>query len=113
MPIKLGSFDVVLVIDWLYSIKLEYCDEKVSHPILRGYQVSVAQVMEKKSDERRLEDIPVVREFTEVFPENLPGLPLVRLEFQIDLMPGSAPVARAPYILASSEMQELSDQLKR
>ncbi|GJT39392.1 putative reverse transcriptase domain-containing protein [Tanacetum coccineum] len=69
--------------------------------------------MEKKSDERRLEDIPVVKEFPEVFPEDLPGLPPVRqVEFQIDLMPGAAPVARAPYILAPSEMQELSNQLQ-
>ncbi|GKD82538.1 hypothetical protein Tco_1349377, partial [Tanacetum coccineum] len=69
--------------------------------------------MEKKSDERRLEDIPVVREFLEVFPENLPGLPPVcQVEFQIDLIPGAAPVVRAPYRLAPSEMQELSNQLQ-
>ncbi|GJT91625.1 putative reverse transcriptase domain-containing protein [Tanacetum coccineum] len=69
--------------------------------------------MEKKSNEKRLEDIPVVREFLKVFPEDLPGLPLVRqVEFQIDLIPGAAPVARAPYRLAPSEMQELSDQLQ-
>ncbi|GKB88943.1 hypothetical protein Tco_0961215 [Tanacetum coccineum] len=66
---------------------------------------------EKKSDEKRLEDIPVVKEFPEVFPEDLPGLPLVRqVEFQIDLIPGATPVARAPYRLAPSEMQELSNQ---
>ncbi|GJY76337.1 putative nucleotidyltransferase, ribonuclease H [Tanacetum coccineum] len=69
--------------------------------------------MEKKSDEKRLEDIPVVREFPKVFPEDLPGLPPVRqVEFQIDLIPGAAPVARAPYRLAPSEMQELSNQLQ-
>ncbi|GKF74814.1 hypothetical protein Tco_0224258 [Tanacetum coccineum] len=69
--------------------------------------------MEKKSDEKRLEDIPVVREFPEVFPKDLPGLPLVRqVEFQIDLILGTTPVARAPYRLAPSEMQELSNQLK-
>ncbi|GJY41100.1 putative reverse transcriptase domain-containing protein [Tanacetum coccineum] len=69
--------------------------------------------MEKKSDEKRLEDIPVVREFLEVFPEDLPGLPPVRqVEFQIDLIPGAAPVARAPYRLAPSEMHELSNQLQ-
>ncbi|GJW74590.1 putative reverse transcriptase domain-containing protein [Tanacetum coccineum] len=69
--------------------------------------------MEKKSDEKRLEDIPVVREFPEVFPEDLPGLPPIRqVEFQIDLIPGAAPVARAPYRLAPSEMQELSNQLQ-
>ncbi|GJV28524.1 putative reverse transcriptase domain-containing protein, partial [Tanacetum coccineum] len=72
------------------------------------------QVTEKKkSDEKRLEDIPVVREFPEIFPEDLPGLPPVRqVEFQIDLIPGAAPVARAPYRLAPSEMQELSNQLQ-
>ncbi|GKC08366.1 hypothetical protein Tco_0999976 [Tanacetum coccineum] len=81
--------------------------------ISRGCQVFIAQVIEKKSDEKRLEDIPVVREFPEVFPEDLPGLPLVRqVEFQIDLIPGAAPVARAPYRLAPSEMQELSNQLQ-
>ncbi|GJU56035.1 hypothetical protein Tco_1229749 [Tanacetum coccineum] len=69
--------------------------------------------MEKKSDEKRLEDIPVVREFPEVFPEDLPGLPPVRqVEFQIDLIPGATPVARAPYRLAPSEMQELTNQLQ-
>ncbi|GJY76120.1 putative nucleotidyltransferase, ribonuclease H [Tanacetum coccineum] len=69
--------------------------------------------MEKKSDEKRLEDIPVVKEFSDVFPEDLPGLPPVRqVEFQIDLIPGAAPVARTPYRLAPSEMQELSNQLQ-
>ncbi|GJZ36915.1 putative reverse transcriptase domain-containing protein [Tanacetum coccineum] len=69
--------------------------------------------MEKKSNEKQQEDIPVVREFPKVFPEDLPGLPPVRqVEFQIDLIPGAAPVARAPYRLAPSEMQELSDQLQ-
>ncbi|GJS57820.1 putative reverse transcriptase domain-containing protein [Tanacetum coccineum] len=53
------------------------------------------------------------REFLEVFPEDLPGLPPVRqVEFQIDLIPGATPVARAPYRLAPSEMQELSNQLQ-
>ncbi|GJR44602.1 hypothetical protein Tco_1312705 [Tanacetum coccineum] len=74
--------------------------------------VFIAQVMEKKSDEKRLEDIPVVREFLEVFPKDLHGLPPVRqVEFQIDLILGAAPVARAPYRLAPSEIQELSNQL--
>ncbi|GJU52625.1 hypothetical protein Tco_1226339 [Tanacetum coccineum] len=83
MPIKLGSFDVV-----------------------------IAQVLEKKSDEKRLEDKPVVKEFSEVFPEELHGLPPVRqVEFQIDLIPRRAPVAQARYRLAPLEMQELSDQL--
>nr|GEU44864.1 reverse transcriptase domain-containing protein [Tanacetum cinerariifolium] len=78
-----------------------------------GCQVFVAQVMEKKSEDKRLENIPVVREFLDVFPEDLPGLPPVRqVEFQIDLIPRATPVAHAPYRLAPSEMQELSDQLQ-
>ncbi|GKB86485.1 putative reverse transcriptase domain-containing protein [Tanacetum coccineum] len=69
--------------------------------------------MEKKSDEKRLGDINVVRKFLEVFPEDLPGLPPVgQVEFQIDLIPGAAPVARAPYRLAPSEIHELSNQLQ-
>nr|GEU57654.1 reverse transcriptase domain-containing protein [Tanacetum cinerariifolium] len=75
--------------------------------------VFIAQVMEKKSDEKRLKNIPVVREFPDVFPEELPGLPPVRqVEFQIDLIPEATPVAHAPYRLAPSEMQELSNQLQ-
>nr|GFB01230.1 reverse transcriptase domain-containing protein [Tanacetum cinerariifolium] len=81
--------------------------------ISRGCQVFIAQVMEKKSDEKWLEDIPVVREFLEVFLEDLPSLPPVhQVEFQINLIPGAAPVARAPYRLAHSKMQELSNQLQ-
>ncbi|GKF76040.1 hypothetical protein Tco_0225484, partial [Tanacetum coccineum] len=65
--------------------------------------------MEKK----RLEDVPIVQDFPKVFPEDLSGLPPTRqVEFQIDLVPGAAPVARAPYRLAPSEMKELSEQLK-
>ncbi|GJU59486.1 putative reverse transcriptase domain-containing protein [Tanacetum coccineum] len=143
MPIKLGSFDVVIGMDWLskYHAKI-ICDEKVVHIpiegetliirgdrsktrlsliscikteryISRGCQAFVAQVMEKKSDEKRLEDIPIVREFPDVFPEELHGLPPIRqVEFQIDLILGAAPVARAPYRLAPSEMKELSSQLQ-
>ncbi|GKG38875.1 hypothetical protein Tco_0460587, partial [Tanacetum coccineum] len=69
---------------------------------------------EDKSEDKRLEDIPIVQNFPEVFPEDLSGLPPTRqVEFQIDLMPGgAATVARAPYRLAPSEMKELSRQLQ-
>ncbi|GJY61028.1 hypothetical protein Tco_0461685 [Tanacetum coccineum] len=68
---------------------------------------------EDKSEEKRLEDVPIVREFLEVFSEDLPGLlPARQVEFQIDLVPGAAPVARAPYRLAPAELQELSTQLQ-
>ncbi|GKF88660.1 hypothetical protein Tco_0259537, partial [Tanacetum coccineum] len=63
--------------------------------------------------EKRLEDVPVIRDFPEVFPDELPGLPPLRqVEFRIDLIPGDAPVARAPYRLAPSEMKELSKKLQ-
>nr|GFC85559.1 putative reverse transcriptase domain-containing protein [Tanacetum cinerariifolium] len=66
-----------------------------------------------KSEEKQLENVPIVRDFSEVFPEDLPGFPPTgQVEFQIDLIPGAAPVARAPYQLAPSEMKELSDQLQ-
>nr|GEU74180.1 reverse transcriptase domain-containing protein [Tanacetum cinerariifolium] len=108
-------FDVVIGMDWLskYHAKI-LCDEKVVHIPIDGETLIIrAQVMEKKSDEKSLEDILVVREFLEVFPEELPGLsPVRQVEFQIDLIPEAAPVVRAPYRLAPSEMQELSNQLQ-
>ncbi|GKD93010.1 putative reverse transcriptase domain-containing protein [Tanacetum coccineum] len=68
---------------------------------------------EDKSEKKRLEDVPIIRNFPEVFPKDLPGLPPTRqVEFQIDLIPGVAPVARAPYRLAPSKMKELSNQLQ-
>ncbi|GJY26877.1 putative reverse transcriptase domain-containing protein [Tanacetum coccineum] len=68
---------------------------------------------ETKIPERRIEDVPVVRDFPEVFPKDLPGLPPTRqVEFHIELIPGAAPVVRAPYCLAPTEMKELAEQLK-
>ncbi|GJU91325.1 putative reverse transcriptase domain-containing protein [Tanacetum coccineum] len=81
MPIKLGSFDVVIGMDWLskYYARI-ICDKKVVHILINGETLIIR---EKKLDDKRLEDIPVVREFLEVFPEDLPGLPPVRqVEFQ-------------------------------
>ncbi|GJU03363.1 putative reverse transcriptase domain-containing protein [Tanacetum coccineum] len=68
---------------------------------------------EDKSEKKRLEDVSIVRNFPEVFLEEFPGLPpTLQVEFQIDLIPGAAPAARAPYRLALSEMKELSYQLQ-
>nr|GEU60576.1 reverse transcriptase domain-containing protein [Tanacetum cinerariifolium] len=65
------------------------------------------------SEGKQLEDVPVVRDYPEVFPKDLSGLPPARpVEFQIDLIPRVALVARAPYRLAPSEMKELSEQLQ-
>ncbi|GJW55495.1 putative reverse transcriptase domain-containing protein [Tanacetum coccineum] len=85
MPTKLGSFDVVIGMDWLskYHARI-ICDEKVIHIPING-ETLIIRVMEKKSDEKRLEDIPVVREFSEVFPKDLPGLPPVRQELSNQL----------------------------
>ncbi|GJT70373.1 putative reverse transcriptase domain-containing protein [Tanacetum coccineum] len=79
----------------------------------KGFPIFLAHVtakeVEDKSEKKRLEDVPIVQDF----PEDLPGLPPTRqVEFQIDLVPGAAPVARAPYRLAPSEMKELLEQLK-
>ncbi|GKA15750.1 putative reverse transcriptase domain-containing protein [Tanacetum coccineum] len=90
-------FDVVIGMDWLskYHARI-ICDEKVVH-----IPIDIETLIIR------------VREFPEVFPENLPSLPPVRqVEFQIDLIPGATPVARAPYRLAPSKMQELSNQLQ-
>nr|GEX00380.1 putative reverse transcriptase domain-containing protein [Tanacetum cinerariifolium] len=79
----------------------------------RGCHVFLAHVTEKKSKEKLLEDVPVISDFLEVFPKEFLGLPFPRqVEFQINLVPRAAPVARAPYRLAPSEMTELSVKLQ-
>ena len=83
---------------------------KAKSYLRKGYQAILAHVTDKQAKEKKLEDIPVVKDFPEVFPEDFPGLPPTRqVEFRIDLVPGATPVARAPYRLAPSEMQELSN----
>ncbi|GJZ15815.1 putative reverse transcriptase domain-containing protein [Tanacetum coccineum] len=82
-----------------------------------GCDVFLAHITTKeakdKSEGKRLEDVPIIRDFPEVFLEDLPGIPPARqVEFQIDLVPGAAPVARAPYQLAPSEMKDLAEQLQ-
>ncbi|GKF48809.1 hypothetical protein Tco_0142060, partial [Tanacetum coccineum] len=82
----------------------------------KGCQVFLAQISAKKEEDRsegkQLKDVPIVQDFPEVFLEDFPGLPLARpVKFQIDLIPGAAPVARALYRLAPSEIKELSEQL--
>ncbi|GJS13314.1 putative reverse transcriptase domain-containing protein [Tanacetum coccineum] len=92
MPIKLGSFDVIIVMNWLskYHARIIY-DEKVIHIPLNDKTL-------------------IIRD---VFPKDLPGLPAIsQVVFQIDLIPEAAPVARTTYRLAPSEMQELSNQLQ-
>nr|GEV21799.1 putative reverse transcriptase domain-containing protein [Tanacetum cinerariifolium] len=141
-PREMGSFDVIIGMDWLvkYHIVIVYDEKLVRVPfgdeilifhgdgsnnghesrlniisctktqryLLKGCPIFLAHVTTKEAEdklkEKRLED---------VFPEDLSGIPPTRqVEFQIDLVPSAAPVARAPYRLAPSEMKELSDQLK-
>ncbi|XP_022014772.1 putative uncharacterized protein DDB_G0288537 [Helianthus annuus] len=129
LPITLGSFDIVVGMDWLSKHQAEIlCKEKIvriptpeGEPLLvqghrsgvmvgiissmqaqkclrKGYPSILALVMDTPSGERKIEDLPVVHEFADVFPEELPGLPPHRqVEFQIELAPGAAPIARAPY----------------
>nr|GEY26982.1 putative reverse transcriptase domain-containing protein [Tanacetum cinerariifolium] len=107
--INIAQRDVPYITQYLAQSGVESATRYIS----KGCQVFIAQVMEKKSDEKRLENILVVREFPDVFPKELPGLPPVRqVEFQIDLIPEATPIAHAPYRLALSEMQELSNQLQ-
>ncbi|GJS59789.1 putative reverse transcriptase domain-containing protein [Tanacetum coccineum] len=147
MPVEIGSFDVIIGMDWLANhhavivcdekiVRIPYGDEvlivqgdrkgegkklklsiisctKTQKYIKKGCLIFLAQVTKKEtedqSEEKRLEDVPIVRDFL----EDLHGLPQTRqVEFQIDLVPGAAPVARAPYRLAPSELQELSTQLQ-
>ncbi|GJX36380.1 putative reverse transcriptase domain-containing protein [Tanacetum coccineum] len=151
MPVELGSFNVIIGMDWLANhhavivcdekiVRIPYGDKvliiqgdgggkgeklklsiisytKTQKYIEKGCSIFLAQVTKKeakdKSEEKRLEDLPTVRDFLDVFPKDLPGLPPTRqVEFHIDLVPGAAPVARAPYRLAPTELQELSMQLQ-
>ncbi|GKC83653.1 putative reverse transcriptase domain-containing protein, partial [Tanacetum coccineum] len=112
MSVTLRSFDVIIGMDWLTKYhEVIICDEKI------GCDIFLAHIATKeakdKSEGKRLEDVPIVRDFPEVFHEDLPGIPPARqVEFQIDLVPGDAPVARAPYQLAPSEIKELAEQLQ-
>ncbi|GJT17109.1 putative reverse transcriptase domain-containing protein [Tanacetum coccineum] len=143
MVIELGSFDIIIGMDWLsrYDAAILCGEKKVRIPlegktlviegdrnnsrlkivscikaqkyIEKGCELFLAQVTEQESKEKRLEDVPVIRDFPEVFPDELPGLsPPRQVEFRIDLIPGAAPVARAPYHLAPTKMKELSKQLQ-
>ncbi|GJY48388.1 putative reverse transcriptase domain-containing protein, partial [Tanacetum coccineum] len=119
IPVELGSFDVIIGMDWLANhhavivgdekiVRIPYGDEV----LIKGFPIFLAQITKKETEdkwkEKRLEDVPTVWDFPGVFVEDCPGLPPSRqVEFQIDLVPGAAPVARAPYRLAPSELQEL------
>ncbi|GJW46788.1 putative reverse transcriptase domain-containing protein [Tanacetum coccineum] len=84
-----------------YSVYMEECNVG-----------KTKMLMSTKANEPTLSDIPIIRDFEDVFPDDLSGLPPQRqVEFRIDLIPGATPVAKSPYRLAPSEMQELIDDL--
>ncbi|GJS22856.1 putative reverse transcriptase domain-containing protein [Tanacetum coccineum] len=143
MSVELGTFNFIIGMDWLVKhdavivcgkkvVRIPYGNKmliiesdkgmsrlkfisciKARKYVERGFHLFLAHVTEKKSKEKRLEGVPVIRDFPEVFPKDFPGLlPPRQVEFQIDLVPGAAHVACAPYRLASSEMRELSVQLQ-
>ncbi|GJR63883.1 putative reverse transcriptase domain-containing protein [Tanacetum coccineum] len=124
IPLGHGSFDVIVGMDWLSQHKaVIVCHDKVveipveNGKILRVHgerAVGITKALKSaKEEEPKLNDISVVREFEDVFPEDLSGLPPQRqVEFRIDLVPGATPIAKSPYRLAPSEMQELSGQLQ-
>ncbi|GJY85040.1 putative reverse transcriptase domain-containing protein [Tanacetum coccineum] len=104
IPFGHGSFDVIIGMDWLSNHKAELiCHEKVVRiPLLDG-----------KASDMKQEEIVVVRDYPEVFPDDLSGLPPLReIEFRIELIPEVVPIAKSPYRLAPFELEELSGQLK-
>ncbi|GJY94326.1 putative reverse transcriptase domain-containing protein [Tanacetum coccineum] len=97
MPVELGSFDVIIGMDWLRR-NFDFCGNESSN----GRESRLTVISCSKAQEYMAKGC-----------QNLPGLPPARpVEFQIDLVPGAAPVARAPYRLAPSKMKELLEQLQ-
>nr|GEV43383.1 hypothetical protein [Tanacetum cinerariifolium] len=123
MPVEIGSFDVIIGMNCDRSsnengsqLNIISCT-KMQKYLLKGCHVFLAHLTarktEDKSEKKRLEDVLIILDFLEVFPEDLPGIPPTRqVEFQINLVPGVAPVTRAHYQMALPEMKELSDQLQ-
>ncbi|KAL9227875.1 hypothetical protein vseg_003516 [Gypsophila vaccaria] len=78
----------------------------------KGHQVFLCSIKEVK-DERMIEDIHIFREFSDVFPDELPGVPPVHdVKFSINLLQGTAPISKAPYKMTHVELQELKKQLE-
>ncbi|GJY33347.1 putative reverse transcriptase domain-containing protein, partial [Tanacetum coccineum] len=114
IPVELGSFDVIIGMDWLANHHaVIVCDEKIVR-IPYGDEVLIVQDdRDGKGEKSKLSIISCTKTHKYIGREDLPGLPPTRqIEFQIDLVLGAALVARAPYRLAPSKLQELSTQLQ-
>nr|GEX85066.1 putative reverse transcriptase domain-containing protein [Tanacetum cinerariifolium] len=127
MPVPLDSFDVIIEMDWLTKYHgVIICDEKIVRVPFRREILIFQGNGDNQREESRLNIISctkaqeylskgcdIIKDFPEVFSEDLPGIPPARpVEFQIDLVPGAVPVARAPYRLAPSKMKELAETLQ-
>ena len=88
--------------------------QRAERLIDRGCEVFLATIVATTEQTGPvLEQIPVVRNFADVYPDEVPELPPAReVEFAIDLVPGTAPISRAPYWMASLELRELKTQLQ-
>ncbi|GKA84902.1 putative reverse transcriptase domain-containing protein, partial [Tanacetum coccineum] len=115
IPFGHGSFDVIIGMEWLSNYKAEIiCHEKVvriPQPDGKVLRVLGERLEEKarflmgaKASDKKQEEIIIVRDFLEVFPDDLSGLPSIR---EIELIHGATPIAKSPYRLAPSELEEL------
>nr|GEW73645.1 hypothetical protein [Tanacetum cinerariifolium] len=106
IPFGHGSFDVIIV-------RIPLPDGKVLRVLGERPEEKVRLLVSAKASDKKQEEIVVVRDFTEVFPDDLSGLPHVQeIEFRIELIPRVVPIAKSPYRLTPSELEELSGQLK-
>ncbi|GJU61351.1 putative reverse transcriptase domain-containing protein [Tanacetum coccineum] len=124
IPFGHGSFDVIIGMDWLSNckakiiwhekvVRMPLSDGKVLRVLGERPEEKARLLMSAKANERKQEEIVVVRDFPEVFQDDLSGLPPTReIEFRIELIPRATLVAKFPYRLAPSELEELSGHLK-
>ncbi|GJV92541.1 hypothetical protein Tco_1540354 [Tanacetum coccineum] len=108
-----GDKEVEINRDSIKSFSCTKAQKICNKDVHSFWHILPSRRLETSRRRKQLQDVPIVKNFPEVFLEDLPGLPHTRqVEFHIDLVPGAAPVARAPYRLAPSEMKELADQYK-
>nr|GEW23722.1 putative reverse transcriptase domain-containing protein [Tanacetum cinerariifolium] len=96
-----------------YTVRIPLLDGKVLRVLGEKLEEKMRQLMSVKAKEKEQKEIVVVRDFPKVFLDDLSGLsPIREIKFRIELIPGAMPVAKSPYRLAPSELEELSGQLK-
>ncbi|GKA68213.1 hypothetical protein Tco_0768130 [Tanacetum coccineum] len=116
IPLGQGSFDVIVGMDWLFKQKLGTDRWRKKVICVQGERNvgKTKTLMSIKANEPTLSDIPTIRDFEDIFSDDLSGLPPQRqVEIHIDLIPGATPVAKSPYRLALREMPRLSEKTSR